>query len=578
MKKNFTRRNNILQLVYGLIIIMSLNIIGNYVYTRFDLTAEKRYTLSDATKQMLNDLDEYVFFKVYLDGEFPAGFKRLRNETKEMLNEFRAYSSYVEFEFVNPSESSDQKEREKVYQVLVEKGLQPTNVQEKNKEGNTKTLIFPGAIVNYLNRETPIELLTNQMGMPPQEVLNSSIENLEFTLASVIRQLAEDHKAKIAFIEGHGELNAKETADIGNALAERYQVTRTKLNGQLNSLMSFKSYDSIHGKIIIRNKYDAIIIAKPDSAFSEKDKFIIDQYLMRGGKILWLIDPVYATMDSLQSQRTTLGFGLDLNLEDMLFKYGVRMNQELLLDINCRRIPIVTGMMGNQPKQEFLPWFYFPIVTPASTHPIVKNMNAIMTDFPGTLDTVKTQLLRKTALLASSNYSRISKAPALIDLQMMDNPPDPRMYNMPPKMVAVLIEGEFKSVFANRMPPRISSGDSLGFSSISKETAQIFISDGDIIQNQFHYSKGYPLPLGFDQFSRQSFGNKDFILNAINYLIDKNGLISIRNREIKLRLLDQTKMDENMFLIKTINVMAPILIIAIMGLFIHWRRKKKYFV
>ena len=299
---------------------------------------------------------------------------------------------------------------------------------------------------------------------------------------------------------------------------------------------------------------------------------------MRGGKILWLIDPVYATMDSLQSQRTTLGFGLDLNLEDMLFKYGVRMNQELLLDINCRRIPIVTGMMGNQPKQEFLPWFYFPIVTPASTHPIVKNMNAIMTDFPGTLDTVKTQLLRKTALLASSNYSRISKAPALIDLQMMDNPPDPRMYNMPPKMVAVLIEGEFKSVFANRMPPRISSGDSLGFSSISKETAQIFISDGDIIQNQFHYSKGYPLPLGFDQFSRQSFGNKDFILNAINYLIDKNGLISIRNREIKLRLLDQTKMDENMFLIKTINVMAPILIIAIMGLFIHWRRKKKYFV
>ncbi len=578
MKKSPTKRNNILQLVYGLIIIISLNIIGNYVYTRFDLTAEKRYTLSDATKQMLNNLDEYVFFKVYLDGEFPAGFKRLRNETKEMLNEFRAYSSYVEFEFVNPSESSDPKERDKVYQVLIEKGLQPTNVQEKNKEGNTETLIFPGAIVNYLNREAPIELLTNQMGMPPQEVLNSSIENLEFTLASVIRQLAEDKKAKIAFIEGHGELNAKETADIGNALAERYQVTRTKLNEQLNSLMSFKSYDSIHGKIIIRNKYDAIIIAKPDSAFSEKDKFIIDQYLMRGGKILWLVDPVYATMDSLQSQRTTLGFGLDLNLEDMFFKYGVRMNQELLLDLNCRRIPIVTGMIGNQPKQEFLPWFYFPIVTPASSHPIVKNMNAIMTDFPGTLDTVKTQSLKKTSLLASSKYSRISKAPALIDLQMMDNPPDPRMYNMPPKMVAVLVEGTFKSVFANRMPPRISDSDSLGFSSLSKETAQIFISDGDIIRNQFHYSKGYPLPLGFDQFSRQSFGNKDFILNTINYLIDKNGLISIRNREIKLRLLDHNKMAENMLLIKTINVIAPILIIAIMGLFIYWRRKKKYLV
>ena len=578
MKKNLTKRNNILQLVYGLIIIISINIIGNYIYTRFDLTAEKRYTLSDATKQMLNNLDEYVFFKVYLDGEFPAGFKRLRNETKEMLNEFRAYSSYIEFEFVNPSESSDQKERDKVYQVLIEKGLQPTNVQEKNKEGNTETLIFPGAIVNYLNKEVPIELLTNQMGMPPQEVLNSSIENLEFTLTSVIHQLAVDRKAKIAFVDGHDELDAKETADIGNALAEQYLVTRVKINEQLNSLMSFKSYDSIHGKIIIRNKFDAIIIAKPDSAFSEKDKFIIDQYLMRGGKILWLIDPVYATMDSLQDQRTTLGFGLDLNLEDMLFKYGVRMNQELLLDLNCRRIPIVTGMVGNQPKQEFLPWYYFPIVSSSGSHPIVKNMNAIMTDFPGTLDTVKTDLLKKTSLLASSKYSRISKAPALIDLQMMDNPPNPRMYSLPPKMVAVLIEGQFKSVFANRMPPQISDSDSIGFSTLSKETAQIFISDGDIIRNQFHYSKGYPLPLGFDQFSRQSFGNKDFILNAINYLLDKNGLISIRNREIKLRLLDHNKMAKNMLLIKTINVIAPIFIIVLMGLFIHWRRKKKYTV
>ena len=578
MKNNSQKKNNLLQLVIGLIIIISINTIGNYIYTRFDLTAEKRYTLSDATKQMLNNLDEYVFFKVYLDGEFPAGFKRLRNETKEMLNEFRAYSSFIEFEFVNPSESSDPEQRNKVYQVLVEKGLQPTNVKENNKEGNSETLIFPGAIVNYLDKEAPIELLTNQMGMPPQQVLNSSIENLEFTLASVIRQLAEERKSKIAFIEGHGELDSKETADIGNALAERYLVTRIKLNEQLNSLMNFKSYDSIKGKIIIRNKFDAIIIAKPDSAFSEKDKFIIDQYLMRGGKILWLIDPVYATMDSLQSQRTTLGFGLDLNLEDMLFKYGVRMNSELLLDLNSRRIPIVTGMVGNQPKQEFLPWYYFPIITSSSVHPIVKNMNAVMTDFPGTLDTVQTDFLKKTSLLASSKYSRISKAPALIDLQMMDNPPDPRMYNMSPKMVAVLVEGKFKSVFANRLPPRITDGDSIGFSTLSKETAQIFISDGDIIRNQIHYSKGYPLPLGFDQFSRQSFGNKDFILNSINYLLDKNGLISIRNREVKLRLLDNNKMAKNMFLIKTVNVIGPILIIVLMGMVIYWRRKKKYLV
>lgn len=581
-RKNIHRRNNIIQLFYGLVIIVAISIISQYIYTRFDLTSEKRYTLSNATKELLTNLDEYVFFKVYLDGDFPAGFKRLRNETKEMLNEFRAYSPYIEFEFVNPSESSDEKERNNVYQLLVEKGLQPTNLQVANKGGNSEQLIFPGAVVNYLNKESSVDLLKTQLGMPHEEVLNNSIENLEFTLASVIRQLTVQSKAKIAFIEGHGELSAIETADIGNALAEIYSVNRVRLNEQLNSLTDFKSYDS-SGRILIENKYDALIIAKPDSSFSEKDKFILDQYLMRGGKILWLVDPVYASMDSLQQSRNTLGFGMDLNLNDMFFKYGVRMNQELLLDLNARYIPIVTGMVGNQPRQEFLPWYYFPIIRPSTKHPIVNNMNSVMTDFPCTIDTVKSANLKKTSLLASSEYTRISKAPALIDLKMMDiNPKSEeyerfiRTFNMPKKMVAVLVEGRFKSLFANRIAPQLANNDSMGFKEESKITSQIFVSDGDIIRNQLHYSKGYPLPLGFDQFTREQFGNKDFILNAINYLIDKNGLISIRSREIKIRLLDRNKMEQNMLLIKTLNVVLPILIIVLMGLMIQWRRKQKY--
>lgn len=581
-RKNLHRRNNIIQLVYGLVIIIALSIISQYIYTRFDLTSEKRYTLSDATKKMLTDLDEYVFFKVYLEGEFPAGFKRLRNETKEMLNEFRAYSPYVEFEFVNPSASSDEKERNKVYQLLVEKGLQPTNLQVANKDGNSEQLIFPGALVNHLNKESAVDLLKTQLGMPHEEVLNNSIENLEFTLASVIRQLTVQSKAKIAFIEGHGELSSLETADIGNELSEIYSVSRVRLNEQLNSLTDFKSYDS-SGRIIIKNKFDAIVVAKPDSAFSEKDKFIIDQYLMRGGKILWLVDPVYASMDSLQQSRNTLGFGMDLNLKDMFFKYGVRMNQELLLDLNARYIPIVTGMVGNQPQQEFLPWYYFPIIRPSTKHPIVNNMNSVMTDFPCTIDTVQSENARKTSLLASSEYTRISKAPALIDLKMMDiNPKSQeyerfiRTFNMPRKMVAVLVEGRFKSLYANRMAPRIANNDSIGFRKESVETAQIFVSDGDIIRNQLHYSKGYPLPLGFDQYTREQFGNKDFILNALNYLIDQNGLISIRSREIKIRLLDRNRMTENMGLIKTLNVVVPILLIVVMGIMIQLRRKKKF--
>lgn len=578
--KNNHRRNNILQLIYGLIIIMTINIISNYIYTRFDLTSEKRYTLSPATINMLEDLDEYVFFKVYLEGDFPAGFKRLRNETKEMLNEFRAYSKYIEFEFSNPSKNSDEKERNKVYKLLMEKGLQPTNLQVNDKTGTSAQLIFPGAIVSYMNAEGHVDLLKTQLGMPPEEVLNSSVENLEFTLASVIRQLAVNTKAKIAFIEGHGELSKKETADIGNALSEQYVVNNVRLNGQLASLTDFKTYDS-SGRIIITNKYDAIIVAKPDSAFSEKDKFIIDQYIMRGGKVLWLVDPVYASMDSLQNARTTLGFGLDLNLNDMFFKYGVRMNQELLMDLNARPIPIVTGMIGDQPQQEFLPWYYFPIVTANSKHPIVNNMNSIMTDFPGTLDTVKSENVKKTPLLASSNYTRISRAPALIDLKMMENRNDPkfqRAFNLPPKMVAVLIEGQFTSLFSNRIAPKLENNDSIGFQKKSKKTAQIFVSDGDIIKNQIDRSKGYPLPLGFDQFTRETFGNKDFILNAINYLIDENGLISIRSRDIKLRLLDKNKMDENMLLIKSLNVLSPIILIIILALLLQWRRKRKFTV
>lgn len=576
-KTNNHKRNKLLYLVYGLVIIITINVIGNYVYTRIDLTSEKRYTLSPATKDMLKNLDEYVFFKVYLEGEFPAGFKRLRNETKEMLNEFRAYSKYIEFEFSNPSESSDEEERNKVYQILMEKGLQPTNLQVNNKQGNSAQLIFPGAIVNYMNSEGSVDLLKTQLGMSPEQVLNSSIENLEFTLASIIRQLAVSQRARIAFIEGHGELSKKETADIGNALSERYHVTNVRLDEQLSSLSDFKTYDST-GRVIISNKFDAIIVAKPDSVFSEKDKFIIDQFIMRGGRVLWLVDPVYASMDSLQSARTTLGFGLDLNLQDMFFKYGVRMNQELLMDLNARPIPIVTGMIGDQARQEFLPWYYFPIVTANSKHPIVNNMNSIMTDFPGTLDTVKSENVRKTPLLASSEYSRISKAPALIDLQIMDTPPDPRMFNLAPKMVAVLVEGQFTSLFSNRIPPRLANNDSIGFQKESKRTAQIFVSDGDIIRNQIHYTKGYPLPLGFDQFTRETFGNKDFILNAMNYLIDEDGLISIRSREIKLRLLDKNKMDENMLLIRTLNVLIPILIIFILAIFLQARRKRKYTV
>lgn len=574
--KLFNRKSkDLISLVYVLLIIGALNVLGHYVYIRHDLTAEKRYSLSEATKQMLRDLDEYVFFKVYLDGDFPAGFKRLSQSTREMLDEFRAYTPYIEYKFINPSEAADESKRQAVYKQLIDKGLQPTTLNVQNNDGSAQQIIFPGALVTAAGKELPVDLLKSQMQKSPEESLNSSIENLEYALASVIQQLDKKERKKIGVIQGHGELNAKELNDLGGVLAKSYNVQGVSLHGNLDALLKYEQYQEAE-KFIVNRKYDMIIVAQPDSAYSEKDKFVIDQFVMRGGKVLWLIDPVYATMDSLQKNRTTLGFPLELNLDDMFFKYGVRLNKELVLDLNARPVPIVTGMVGNTPKQEFLPWYYFPVVTSQSKHPIVNNVNAIMTDFPSSIDTVKAPGLKKTALLHSSQYTKVSRAPVLIDLNLLQTKPDANLYTHKPVMLSVLVEGRFTSLFANRLPPRLLNNDSIRFVAESPENAMLFVADGDIARNQFHYSKSYPLPLGYDQFTRQTFGNKDFLLNAVSYLLDSDGLIGIRSREITLRLLDNNKMQADMLWIKTLNTLLPLLLVGIMAWCIRWYRRRKY--
>lgn len=568
---------DILHILYVLLVVIAINVVGYYMYARFDLTAEKRYSLSSATKQMLKELDEYVYFKVYLEGDFPAGFKRLSQATQEMLDEFRAYSPYVEYKFINPSESADEAQREAVYQQLIEKGLQPTTINLKNNDGKQQQLIFPGALVTAAEEEIALDLLKNQMQKSPEQVLNSSVENLEYALASAIQKLSQQKRPSIGVIQGHGELNAKEMGDLGHTLSQDYNVHVVHMKDSLSSLLKYEQYQEAE-KLLVSKKYDMIIVAKPQSAFSEKDKFVIDQFVMRGGKVLWLIDPVYATMDSLQKATTTLAYPLELNLEDMFFKYGVRINKDLLMDLNARPIPMVTGMVGNTPKQSFVPWYYFPIIAPQSKHPMVNNLNAIMTTFPSTIDTVRAVDLKKTALLQSSPYSRVSRAPVLVDLNMAHVEPEASLFNQPSKMVAVLVEGKFKSLFANRIPPRLANNDSIRFVQESAENAMLFIADGDIARNQLHYSKGYVLPLGYDQFTQQSFGNKDFLLNAVSYLLDTDGLISIRSREIKLRLLDKSRMNANMFTIKLLNVLLPLLVVAVMALVIFWYRRRKYLV
>jgi len=575
-KKKDIRRNNIVQLLLGLLIIVLLNVIGSFLFTRIDLTAERRYSLSDATKKMLRNLNDVVYFKVYLDGDFPASFKRLHNETREMLDEFRAYSDNIQYEFINPSGNPDKRERNSLYQQLVTAGLNPTDLQVKTNDGTSRQVIFPGALVTYKNRELPLELLNSQIGVPPEQVVNNSVQQLEYNISSVIRKLSVPIKPRLAFIIGHGELSEMETLDIRKELSEYYTVERVKIDGKLNSLTERNDKDSLH--VSIRNKYKAIIIAKPDSAFNEKDKFIIDQFVMRGGKVLWLLDPVSATMDSLQNSRQTVGVLNETNLEDQIFNYGVRLNANLVVDISCLPIPMVTGMSANKPETTFVPWFFFPVIIPTAQHPIVRNLNAVKCEFVSSLDTIEKPGVKKTMLLTTSKYSRALNAPAIISLDMARQDPDPLQFNQPYQNVAVLLEGHFESLFLNRIPPVIAQDRSIGFLPKSEKTAMIIVSDGDVIRNQVRFGQnGYEtLPLGFDRFTGQSFGNKDFIMNAVNYLCDDSGLILARSRELKLRMLDSARIKDEKLKWQLINVIIPVLLVMLFGFVQHFIRRRKY--
>ena len=572
-KKNIKRRN-IIQLLLAFAIIILVNIIASFLFTRIDLTAEKRYTLSKATKQLIRKLDDVVFFKVYLDGDLPPGFKRLSNETREMLNEFRAFSDNIQYEFVDPSANPNTKERNDAYRLLVERGLQPTDLRTTKKGQSSQVIIFPGAIVTYRGKEVPVQLLMTQLGQDPNKVLNNSIQALEYNLGTAIQKLTTTIKPRIAFIEGQGELSRQETFDLENSLAEYYNVDRVRINHKVTSLALRLKVDSLHDELV--NKYRTIIIAKPTKPFDEKDKFLIDQFIMRGGRVLWVIDPVFASMDSLGKYSSTMGIVNDVNLTDQLYNYGVRLNNNLVLDLNALQIVIKTGQVGNQPQLEYFPFYYFPLLVPAQSHPVVNGLNLVRTEFVSSLDTVPVPAVRKTFLLATSPYSRLVSAPAYIDLEILKKDPDPAMYNKGPQPVAVLLEGEFVSSYLWRIPPELEMNKDLGFKKKSKPTRMIVIADGDLVKNQFDVSQGYPLPLGYDQWTRQTFGNRDFVMNAMNYLCDDSGLMTVRSRELKLRMLDASKVNSGRLFWQMLNTLLPVLLILLFGI-IKFRIRKSRF-
>ncbi len=574
-KKKDLRRSHWIELGAGILIVIFVNVISYYFFTRLDLTSEKRYTLSKSTKNLLKKVDEPVLYRVYLEGEFPADFKRLQNETKEMLNQFRAYNKNIQYEFVNPNNFDDQQERQVFYQKLAQKGIMPTQIQVNTGNGVTTQVLIPAADVIYKGNETSIQLLQSQKYVDQSQLLNNSIQSLEYVLSNPIRALARGQKPTVAFMRGHGELELPNMADLITTLYDYYNLDTARMDGNINSLTGRSQDPKDSTSFHFHNKYDLIIIAKPKKTFSERDLYILDQYVMYGGKLLWLIDPLDADLDSLQNAGQAIATRFPLNIDEMLFTYGVRVNPDLVMDVRCRPIPMTVGMVGDQPQIQFQPWLYFPEIVPLSPHPIVRNLDLIKTDFVSSINLIDNGI-DKTVLLATSEYTRVKNAPAIYDLNEAKTEPDQRLFNHKNVPVAVLLEGSFQSMFRNRLTPEFMELPSMGYRAQGDSTRMIVLSDGDIIKNRFNYNDGTTYPLGYDFYTETMYANKELLLNCIDYLVGEEGSIASRSRNIKIRKLDVMKVKEDRLGYQLLNLLLPSGLIILAGIVIIIIRRKQY--
>lgn len=563
------KKQAILQVVILLAILIAVNVLASTVYQRFDLTKEGRFTLTEATQNLLLDLDDVVYVRVYLEGELNPGFRRLRNATLDMLNEFRAYAGNdLEYEFVDPISGTSVEERKAIIDQLSEKGLQPTRVFEPD---GSESILFPGAIVTYKGRELAVPLLLEQLNRPPQETLNNSIALIEYNIANAIQKLRRPSKPSIAFIEGHGELSAPEVGDISATLENYYIVNRLDLTQEL----------------YIPPRYNAIVIARPTKPFEDSNKFKIDQYIMNGGRVLWLVENMATSLDSMQRDGGKfIAMDYGLNLEDQLFRYGVRINFDLVQDLQSTQIPLTVGtdQFGNARQMRLFPWPYFPVINLAnSEHPVTKNLNAVVGQFVATIDTVQPQAtVEKTILLTTSPRSRVLEAPIQVDVNdvRQSRQVDDARFNAGPQPIAVALDGVFSSPFKNRLAAEtiamIDTIEGVSFREQSEPTRMVVISDGDIIRNDYDPLNSRISPLGYYKFTKENFANKALIQNAIEWLIDENGIIAARSKDIKLRLLDTSKVKAEKTTWQLVNIGVPLVLLLVFGVLYNFLRRRRY--
>jgi ABC-2 type transport system permease protein len=556
------KKTNWKQLGAGFASVIILGVLSIQIYKRFDLTEDQRYTLSDSALEIIDQADSPITIDVFLEGEnFPAEFKRLQSETKQLLEEFSAHNDNIQFQFLNPTE--DETKSEEYIKQLIKRGLQPMQLSVQENGKTSQAVIFPWALVSYNDATVKIPLVKNKLGATQQELVTNSVQHLEYAFADGFSKLTNPKSKKIAILKGNNQLPNVNIVDFVKEIREHYLIAPFTLDSvEANPIKTLKELQD----------YDLVISAKPTEAFTEKEKLVLDQYTMNGGKSLWLIDQVTIDKDSLYNERgQNVAIPRDLNLTDFFFKYGLRINPVLVSDLYSAQITLASGD-GSQSQFQQYPWFYSPLANPLTNHPIVNNINYVKFDFANQIDTLKTSHsdINKTILLQSSNLSKLEGVPKEISLETATLEPNPEEYSRSQIPLAVLLEGTFTSAYNNRVKP-FQLNNVLN---TSKPTKMIVISDGDIIKNEV--SRKGPEELGFDKWTGQTYGNKEFLLNAVNYLLDENGLINIRTKEVQVAFLDPQKVSEQKTKWQALNIALPLLFLGLFGFVFNFIRRKKY--
>ena len=551
-------KSNIKTILILLLVLVIINSIGSKIYKRFDLTQDHRYTLSESALNVVENIDSPIIVDVFLEGDFPSEYRRLRNETQQILEEFELYNQEVKFNFINPLEDEDTKDAN--IQQLIQRGLQPLQLSVQENGKSSQALIFPWALASYKNQTVKIPLIKNTIGATADETVTNSVQNLEYAFAEGFKKLVTDKSKKIAILKGNGELGDGYIFDFVSTMREHYYMAPFTLDSVNNNA---------EGTLKAIEDYDLIVVAKPTQAFSEDEKLVLDQYIMNGGKSLWLTESVVIDIDSLYNDSgSTVAIMRDLNLGDFFFKYGLRINPTIVNDLYSAPIWLAIGE-GSDAQFQPVQWQYSPLAGANPGHPVTTNLNLVKFDFASQIDTLKNDV-KKTVLLRSSDLSKLDGVPKLISLDMVTQEPNPDTYNKGPQTLAVLLEGTFTSVYNNRIKPFKLSNEK----NTSVPTKMIVVADGDIIKNDL--VKGKPQELGFDRWSGKSFGNKEFLENAVNYLLNEDGLINIRSKEIVIPFLDVQKVSDEKVKWQFINIALPLLFLAVFGFIFHYFRKKRY--